>query len=273
VSIRLIVSDVDGTILPRGGEISERTRAAVVVCGEAGIPFVICSGRWYVSAKVIAEALRLTEGYMIVANGGAIVRVDGSIVHEWRTPTEEAWRAYRMLQKYDVMRNAFTRDGVYRVNLQALKRKKSGLSGELGDRYKIVEEDVEAFEREGLENPYKLEAYSSDFEMMEALRAELRAAGFSVTSGYWDGAEIMAAGFGKGVALTWLAEHLGVKREEIMAFGDNTNDQSMLDAAGWPVAVGNAVGSLKASARLVAENCEDDGVAKMIERALRGELE
>ena len=50
MSIRLICSDVDGTILPRGGEISERTRAAVHALGEKGVPFVIASGRWYVAA-------------------------------------------------------------------------------------------------------------------------------------------------------------------------------------------------------------------------------
>jgi len=272
MSIKLITSDVDGTILPRGGEISERTKQAVQACTAAGIPFVVSSGRWYVSARPIAEKLGIDEGYMIVANGGAIVRMDGSIVKEWLTPTEDAWKIYSIMKKYDVMMNSFVRNAVYRINTRALKRQKRGLDGYLGNVYSITNDDVEAYETKGLITPYKLEAYGEDLDALAKLKAELIEAGYSVSSAYADNMEIMAGGFGKGTAVKWLAEHLGVKREECMAFGDNTNDQSMLDAVGWSVAVGNAVESLKQNARIVAENCEDDGVAKVIEKALRDEL-
>ncbi len=273
MSIRLIFSDVDGTILPRGGEISERTRRAIQACGKHGVPFVICSGRWYVAAVKIAQDLGLTDGYMVVANGGAVVRMDGSIVHEWLTPTDVARRAYEIMRKYDVMMNAFVRNAVYRVNTQASTRKKRGLDGYLGNDYHIVNDDWAAFETFGLVNPYKLEAYGDDVEAVGKLKKELLEAGYSVSSGYTDNMEIMLGGYGKGTALKWLMEHLGVSREETMAFGDNTNDQTMLDAVGWPCAVENAVDSLKASARIIAPPCEEDGVAHVIERALRGELE
>lgn len=272
MSIRLIVSDVDGTILPRDGALSERTRAAVQACAQAGIPFVICSGRWYVSARVIAEGLGQADGYMIVANGGAVVRMDGGIVREWLTPTAEARRAYGIMRKYNVMMNAFVRNAVYRVNTGALKRKKRGLDGYLGDVYRIVTDDWEAFESEGLVNPYKLEAYGEDPDALARLKAELLEAGFSVSSAYMDNMEIMAAGLGKGTAVEWLARRLGVRREECMAFGDNTNDRSMLEAVGWPVAVANAAEELKSCARLIAPDCAEDGVAQVIERALRGEI-
>ena len=84
--------------------------------------------------------------------------------------------------------------------------------------------------------------------------------------------EIMLGGYGKGTAVKWLMEHLGVKPEETMAFGDNTNDQTMLNAVGWPCAVENAVESLKESAKIVTPPCEADGVAQTIEKALRGEI-
>ena len=67
MSIRLIFSDVDGTILPRGGKISDRTRQAVQDCTANGIPFVICSGRWYISALPVAREL----GIAGVLEGGA----------------------------------------------------------------------------------------------------------------------------------------------------------------------------------------------------------
>lgn len=275
MSIRLIYSDVDGTILPRGGKISDRTRQAVQSAVSGGVPFVICSGRWYISALPIAKELGIENAenaYMIVANGGAIVRMDGSIVKEWLTPTDEAWRAYEIMKKYDVMRNAFVRNAVYRTNTRAIHKKPRGLDGYLGDVYKIVNDDVDIFEREGLTTPYKLEAYGENFDELAKLKQELLDAGFSVSSAYADNMEIMHGGYGKGTAVKWLAEHLGVSREECMAFGDNTNDQTMLDAVGWSCAVENAVESLKNSARIVTPPCDQDGVAQIIEKALRGEI-
>ena len=196
MSIRLICSDVDGTILPRGGEISERTRAAVHALGEKGVPFVIASGRWYVAAKDIADQLELADGVMIIANGGAVVRMDGTPLWEWTMTGDEAARAYGVLLKYDVMRNAFVRSAVYRENTRAYRAMDPGLTSYLGGACSICNDDRERFEREGLSHPYKLEAYSNDEPTMAALRAELTAAGFEVTSAYWNNLEIQSRGAG-----------------------------------------------------------------------------
>ena len=274
MSIRLIFSDVDGTILPRGGTISERTKAAVQQGVNSGVPFVICSGRWYVSALPIARELGIDNEntFMIIANGGAVVRTDGSIVKEWLTPTDAAWRAYEIMKKYDVMMNSFVRNAVYRVNTRAISKKPRGLEGYLGSDYKIVNDDWDVFEREGLTTPYKLEAYGEDLEELAKLKQELLDAGYSVSSAYADNMEIMLGGYGKGTAVKWLSEHLGVPVEETMAFGDNTNDQTMLNAVGWPCAVENAVELLKSGAKIITPPCDQDGVAQIIEKALRGEI-
>ena len=129
MSIRLIVSDVDGTILPRGGVLSERTRAAVRACEDAGVPFVISSGRWYIAAKKIADELNLEKGYMIISNGGAIVHMDGTPLMQWFMPESEARRAYDIMRKYDVMINSFVPNAVYRVNTQVMNHRMRGLDG------------------------------------------------------------------------------------------------------------------------------------------------
>lgn len=272
MGIRFIASDVDGTILPRGGEISERTRDAVRRCGEQGVPFVIASGRWYVSAKEVADRLGQREGYMIIANGGAVVDMAGKPLMEWVMTRDEARRAYDIARRRDVMVNSFVRDAVYRVNTRALKRPVKGLGDYLGGAYHMVNDDREVFEDRGLRAPYKLEAYGDDPAVLAELRKELVEAGYSVSSAYADNLEIMPAGCGKGTAVRWLAQRFGVAVEECMAFGDNTNDLSMLEAVGWPVAVENAVPELRAMARVVAPDCALDGVAQVIERALRGEI-
>lgn len=272
MGVRLIASDVDGTILPHGGAISERTRSAVQACAARGVPFVIASGRWFVAAKEIAGRLSLTGGCMIICSGGAVVDMDGTPLKEWTMPRGEAWRAYEILRRRDVMINAFVRDTVYRVNTGALKRPLRGLGSYFGGAYRMVNDDRALLEARGLDAPYKLEAYGSDPGALAELRAELSEAGFGVTSSYIDNLEILPAGCGKGEALRWLAARMGVSCAECMAFGDNLNDLSLLEAAGWPVAVGNAVPELRAAARIVAPDCAEDGVAQVIERVLEGAI-
>jgi hypothetical protein len=70
----------------------------------------------------------------------------------------------------------------------------------------------------------------------------------------------------KGNALRWIAENNGINADEIMAFGDSTNDISMIEHAGLGVAMGNAMDEVKAKADIIADNCENDGVAKIIEK-------
>ena len=269
----LFATDVDGTILPRGGVISERTRNAVRACRDRGIPFVIASGRWYIAAKTIADALGQTDGVMIISNGGAVVRMDGSVLKEWTLTRERAEQAWRIARGSDVMTNAFVRDAVYRVNTRALREPPRGLGDYLGGAYRMVHDDEEAFRTRGLESPYKLEVYSDDPERLDALRERFLREGFSVSSAYWTNLEIMEDGCGKGTALEWLLRELDIPRERAVAFGDNTNDLSLLEAAGLPVAVANAAEELKRAARVVAPSCEEDGVAQIVERALKGGFE
>ena len=67
-----------------------------------------------------------------------------------------------------------------------------------------------------------------------------------------------------GAALRWLAESYGVPWEKVMAFGDYHNDRELLEAAGWPVAMGNAVDALEAVARIIAPADVEDGVARVL---------
>ena len=266
--IALAASDVDGTILPRGGVISRRTIRAVQACAARGIPFVIASGRWYVSAKVIADALGLSDGYMIIANGGAVVRMDGVPLRQWRMSRAAARRAYEIARRENVMINAFVPDAVYRVNTGAMRKPPKGLGDYLGGAYHMHNDDVAQFEARGLDGPYKIEVYADDEALLDRMAARFRAEGFSVSSAYSNNLELMEPGCGKGTAMRWLCDALNVPFERRLAFGDNLNDLDLLEAAGWPVAVDNAVPALKAAARIVAPACEDDGPAQVLEAVL-----
>lgn len=76
--------------------------------------------------------------------------------------------------------------------------------------------------------------------------------------------EAIDAHASKGKAVEFLANKYGISLSDTMTFGDNLNDLQMIEVAGMGVAVGNAVDTLKNAADYIAENCEDDGVAKTI---------
>jgi len=78
--------------------------------------------------------------------------------------------------------------------------------------------------------------------------------------------EILNKEASKGAAVANLAQHLGIKQEEIMAIGDNENDLSMIEYAGLGVAMGNAVPLIKEAANVVTATNDEHGVAEAIKK-------
>ena len=272
MSIKLIASDIDGTLIPYQCRASERTRAAIRKCADHGVVFTVATGRWYVWAKKAALELGQESGYMITASGSAILTFDGEPLQEWGIPEPRARKAYEILRKRDMMINAFTRFTFYRINTRACFWRKLEADGYQQGEYRFCIDHTNLFERDALKNPYKMEAYCAYPEVLAAAREELTEAGFLVASANNTNIEITEPGMGKGNAVKWLADHLGIQKDECMAMGDYTNDISLLNAVGMPVAMGNADEALKRVARLIAPDSKDDGAAVMIERALEDRL-
>ena len=90
----------------------------------------------------------------------------------------------------------------------------------------------------------------------------------SITSSAADNIEINAAGAQKGQSLLDYAAAKGIQREEIAAIGDNLNDESMIQAAGTGVAMGNAVPQIKTIASFVTKSNNEDGVAWAIDKII-----
>ena len=262
MEIRLIASDIDGTLLPRGGRISDVTRRAVARCWARGIPFILATGRWAGAIGGILRDLGLEGRPCIIANGGAVLDGDGRCLRESCMDETDARRVAEILLEYPVMVNSYVRNGLYRLNTDVMAERLKKYVGE-GDP-RIVNDDPDAFGTAGMRNVYKLEALCDDPAILAELSARVRRLGVTVSSASPRNVEIMAPGCGKGAALRWLAGYLGVPRETVMAFGDYYNDRELLAAAGWPVAMSNAVEELKAEARSIAPADVEDGVARVL---------
>lgn len=274
MDIRLIVSDIDRTILPANQIISPATYNAVRDCRARGVEFVIASGRWYPAArKVAVDQLGIEDGYMIICNGGAVVRSDGTPLAEWRLSGAQAQQIYDLLKAEKVMMNAYAPDAIYRVRGEYLTcfRLPETSYYARNQTYSVVDGDWQGFEERIRRGPYKIEAYTDDTQLLVELRRKVEALGFQANSAFPFNLEIMAPGAGKGMATRWLTEHMGLTREQVMGFGDYTNDLPMLENVGWPVAVDNAIDEVKRACRIIAPSCEDDGVARTINKYVLGD--
>ena len=274
MDIKLIVSDIDRTILPANQIISPATYNAVRDCRARGVEFVIASGRWYPAArKVAVDQLGVEDGYMIICNGGAVVRSDGTPLAEWRLSGAQAQQIYDLLKAEKVMMNAYAPDAIYRVRGEYLTcfRLPETSYYARNQTYSVVDGDWQGFEERIRRGPYKIEAYTDDTQLLVELRRKVEALGFQANSAFPFNLEIMAPGAGKGMATRWLTEHMGLTREQVMGFGDYTNDLPMLENVGWPVAVDNAIDEVKRACRIIAPSCEDDGVAQTIRKYVLGD--
>lgn len=274
MDIKLIVSDIDRTILPANQIISPATYNAVRDCRARGVEFVIASGRWYPAArKVAVDQLGIEDGYMIICNGGAVVRSDGTPLAEWRLSGAQAQQIYDLLKAEKVMMNAYAPDAIYRVRGEYLTcfRLPETSYYARNQTYSVVDGDWQGFEERIRRGPYKIEAYTDDTQLLVELRSKIEALGFEANSAFPFNLEIMAPGAGKGAAVRWLTEHMGLTRDQVMGFGDYTNDLPMLENVGWPVAVDNAIDEVKRACRIIAPSCEDDGVAQTINKYVLGD--
>lgn len=270
--IRLIATDLDGTLLDRDGFIRPYTRKTLAQCIERGITVMLVSGRCHNTARMPAVQARLD--LVVASSNGA--RIDktpyGPTIYERLMNKEECAAVYEILR--DCPGNIYSY--VRGINFGRLCDTDSGekrirIDGLADDPLQWIYNDVERMEAEALDNVHKFEIYDKRPELLEEYAKRLTAIGMLVTSSNPEDIEIQPMDSSKGMAVRKMAELLGITKDQIMCFGDNTNDASMLEEAGIGVAMSNAVPELRAIADYIAPpNCYE-GEARTIRSIVFGE--
>lgn len=277
MDIRLMAFDLDGTLRGRHG-FPEINLRALGECRRRGIRLVFCSGRVFEVLRGFAKEAG-ADPWLASCNGARIDRsIDGPTLEEHTFDEARSRRIFETLRRSGLYFTAYARGKCYMGNSSERLR--------YGDRYRHhyahtvtdggysyeTVDDMLRFEREGVLNPYKYVVLGSDFDpRFDEIKAELADMRLSVSSSANTNFEMMTPGTDKGAAIRKIAAMEGVPMENVMAFGDNTNDLSMLQAAGWPVAMGNGEPPLKAAARIIAPDCEEGGVGRVIEKYVLGD--
>jgi hypothetical protein len=258
---KLLALDLDGTLLREDKTISERSKVAIAECHRQGIEVVIATGRMYISALPYARELELT--LPIIAYQGALIReIEGRVVSHLPMTKQETLAVLEHLKKYELHINVYIGDRLLMDRESERGKEYAKMIGVVIEYTHFpggVEEEVTKITVIG--KPETIDQAVA--EMDRELAAKL-----NMTRTLNNFLEISDAKATKATALDTLGEMLGIKREEIMAFGDSPNDADMIAYAGCGVAMGNAHPSIKEASDFITLDNERDGVARVIEKLL-----
>ncbi len=267
-NIRMIGIDLDGTTLDGNGNLTPRVRMAIEKAIEKGIVVLPATGR---SIPQIPKEIKEIQGmkYAITVNGAEVTDIQNDIrIYEDCFKKEDALRILKIAEEKNIMRAILLGGKFYFSKLDIASMEKIygrellemfGLhTAPVSDLHKIVTESTH--------DVGKIELMFLDKNFREEMKAY--PFGCAVTSSFKMNLELNTITANKGAALLALAKELGIKKEEVMAIGDNTNDIEMIKAAGYSVAMGNAVAELKELADDITASHTEDGVALAIEAIL-----
>lgn len=260
---RLIVMDLDGTLLNRRHAVTPRTRAALERAHHAGVAVAVATGRSYALLRFFTDGLPLS-GPQITFNGAIVIDpVSGRPIFLQAVP--EAWvvPVLSFLREHDVYSCYYTDSQIYVRGRSPLERA-------------LVPPNfpapIEADDLEGLLHIpcIKLVAVAEPAGI-NALRPLAEGAfgrHLYVTQTAPVLLEFLHPDVSKGAALTRAIVDLGLDPTQVIAFGDSHNDIDMLQVAGTGVAMANASAEVRAVADLVAPSNEEDGIAVVLDDLL-----
>ena len=260
--IKLIASDIDGTLLPEGTDkINPEIFEVIRKLKEKGIMFAAASGRPYSSMSRLFEEVKedmifITEnGAYVCCRGYAILEelVDPSLIKDW---VEEARKIPGASFTLD------TKDGLYSESQDPvfLDLVRNGYKSRLVIVKDVLAEDLRVIKM----SVYRKERIEEIAEqMIPRWEKHLHC---TIAGEIW--VDFMNKGVNKGKAIRSIQETMNISPDETMVFGDNNNDVEMILSATESYAVGNAVEAVKKAANHLADTNVNDGVLKVMKTLL-----
>lgn len=269
---KMLVSDLDETLLNDDGTVHADNLAAIKTAVAHGFKFVPNTGRSFNSVQALLKTLGLYDQagqYVISYNGAAIVENKDNQVLLTRGMDRELaaqiFRAGLVNDQVDV--HIYTVDTLFIYNISQTDKQ---YMAERGVPYELMASDDLAFLAN--EQPVmKVIFEHPDQAVREQIRdAVLAAVGADAVEATFSSSryvEFNTKGVDKGSASLLLGEKLGIQRDEIIAAGDNNNDLKMLTAVGLGVSVANGIPAVQEAAAVVTERTNNEGaIAEILEK-------
>lgn len=269
---KLLVLDVDGTLLNDAKEISKRTLASLLKVQQMGIRVALASGRPTYGLMPLAKTLELGNygGFIISYYGGQIINAqNGEILFERRINPEMLPYLEKKARK-----NNFAIFTVYDDTILTDSSDNEHVRAEANlNNLKIIQE--EEFSTAIDFAPCKCILVSNDEEALKDLEEHWKkrldgTLDVFCSEPYF--LEVVPCGIDKANTLGVLLSYLNIAREEVIAIGDGVCDVNMLQVAGLGIAMGHAQDSVKVCADYVTASNEEDGVAQSVEKLILAEV-
>jgi Cof subfamily protein (haloacid dehalogenase superfamily) len=265
-NVKAIALDLDGTALTPEKKFSGRTLKSLKNCMKKGIQVIICTGRAVEAAEPYRAELG-TEGPMVYFNGAEVVNMPaGKLIQSVLLKMDVVNFCVDMARSEDLHYQIFLPD-------QGLIAEKEGKESEMYRNHtgmSPVIGDLKAIASGGADGCIK-SMFITDPEKHETIKAKLIdkfGGSIYITCSYPVFLEVLAAGVSKGAGLKTAMDARGLKREEVIAIGDEENDLPMFSAAGFSAAPSNAKDTVKKAAGIVIGSNAEDGVAVFLEENL-----
>ena len=285
---KLVAVDLDGTMLNEYGVVTENTKKTIKNTIEKGIDVIIASGRPIDSIKTIAKEIG-SENYFIAGNGSLIYDIKkDEIIYENFLNKQKVLEIAQICENNSISYNIYTEETIiakqlkynvlyyYKENLKKEEKNKTNITLVDNIEEYIKKSQKEKFlkiticdENKSIFNSVirKLKKISNIdvLDVCHMSRKVIKQGTEDVTIEYYY-TEISVKDVNKWNAIQYLINKLNIKKEEVMAIGDNINDKEMIENAGVGIAMGQSTPKIIELADYVTENNKNEGVKKAIER-------
>lgn len=283
--IRMIAMDLDGTLLNSSSQVSDENVRAIGEAAGRGIEIVLVTGRRFDFARPVAECL--PAGLHLISSNGAVIKsLDGTTHHRTLLPSETARTVLEATREF----REFTSVVFDRPKDRQIIMERVDWDDPLRGSYFRKSRDFLAIVNpledclDGAappEDPIQV-AFSGGVRVIRAVYAALEnlpvARDFTLALTEYEKRDlsildVLRRGVTKAHGLAQWANQRHIRSEDILAIGDNWNDREMLEFAGYPVVMGNAVEELKTRGWAVTLSNDEHGVAEAIRKFALAEQE
>ncbi len=265
---KLIVSDIDGTLLRSDKKISEATATAIFDYIDRGHVFAIATGRMHGAGRLVTQMLDY-DGFLISCNGAVVKHLKtGEVIQAVEMDKQTVRDITAICRAHDAYFHFYSIEAIYAEKVMHLAKKFYDQMRALPKAYHFdvcFMPDI----LEGLDDRavYKVGVYSDDPERFEAVMTAINALdGIQTCKSLETSFDVMAKGVSKALGIQAIQKYYDIPVADVISFGDNENDTEMVTYAGIGVAMANGTEALKRVADFVTVSNDDDGLVHALKK-------
>lgn len=282
--IKLVASDLDGTIIDKDNDIFEDNFNAIRDINKSNIPFVVCTGKTYSIYKGLCSSFHASYG--IFGNGTSIIDLKtGEKIYQKLLDIADVEKVIALAKKDNLHVHIYTNNHIITEELLYLDlrnyklQKKHIYNNRLS--FKVVPDLLKYVQRNNLEISKVVISSTSSLDTVKAeIESTINVDVFNIKKygefkdkiidKEYEYLDVIPKNVNKGTALEYLSNYLNIDKKEILAVGDNLNDLSLLKNAGVGIAVNNAYSELKQVANYTTKNpVEKGGFAEAVYKFMK----